>query len=119
VTGNWSLPPGASTQSFTVTPGRTYSMWVYGNIPNGIVMWNATVTVANTNVPVIGSQYGWWYTPGNALVLSSIPSQISGTNGAIITTPTSFGPNTSNVFEFRFTNNTDSPQIVEYGYIAI
>jgi hypothetical protein len=99
--------------------GRTYSMWVYGNIPNGIVAWNATVTVTNSNVPAIGSQYGWWYTPGNALVLSAIPSQISGTNGAIITTPTSFGPNTSNVFEFRFTNNTDSPQIVEYGYIAI
>jgi hypothetical protein len=94
-------------------------MWVYGNIPNGIVAWNATVTVSNTNVPAIGSQYGWYYLPGNALALLAIPSQIAGTSGTIITSPSSFAPNTSNVFEFGFRNNTVSPQIVEYGYIAI
>ena len=52
VNGSWILAPGSNNVSITVAPGGTYSMWVYGNIPNGIAMWNATVTTANTNVPV-------------------------------------------------------------------
>jgi hypothetical protein len=67
VTGSWTLTTGANTVSFTVTAGQSYVMWVNGNIPNGIINWNATVTLSNPNVPVIGVQYGWYYLAGNAL----------------------------------------------------
>ena len=118
-TGAWSVPAGASTQSFTVEAGHSYSMWVNGNIPNGIITWNATVTTSNTNVPAVGSQYGWYYTPGNALVLTTIPDQIIGTNGSIANTPTSYAPNTSNVFNFGITNNSGTTQTINYGYTQI
>jgi hypothetical protein len=91
-------------------------MWVNGNIPNGIVTWNATVTTSNTNVSVVGVQYGWYYT-GNGLVLTSIPNQIVGTAGNISTI--SYGGTTSNVFTFGITNNSVSPQIVYYGYVKV
>jgi len=118
-TGTWTLPTGASTQSFTVESGHSYSMWVNGNIPNGIITWNATVTTSNSNVPAVGSQYGWYYTPGNALVLTAMPGQIIGTHGSILNTPTSYAPNTSNVFSFGITNNSGTSQTISYGYIKL
>jgi hypothetical protein len=118
VTGTWTVPTGASTQSFTIDAGGTYSMWVNGNVPNGIIIWNATVTTANTNVPVIGSQYGWYYIDGNALVLTSMPDQIKGTNNTIISSP-SFYTNFSNVFKFGITNNSGSSQVINWGYIKL
>jgi len=90
---------------------------VNGNIPNGIVNWNATVTLTNTNVPAIGVQYGYYYAVGNALVLTAIPNQIVGTAGSIVTTTPAL--TTSNVFTFGITNNSGSPQIVYYGYLKI
>lgn len=117
VSGSWTLSAGTNTVSFTVTAGESYVMWVNGNIPNGIVNWNATVTLSNTNVPAIGVQYGWYYLAGNALVLTSIPSQIVGTAGAIITTsPPALN---SNTFTFGITNNSGTSQIIYYGYIKI
>ena len=118
-TGNWTIPAGASIQSFTVEGGHTYSMWVNGNIPNGIITWNATVTTSNANVPVVGFQYGWYYTAGNQLVLTSMPDQITGTNGSIVNTPASYAPNTSNVFKFGITNNSETSQTINYGYIKL
>jgi hypothetical protein len=92
-------------------------MWVNGNIPNGIVNWNATVTLSNSNVPVIGVQYGWYYLAGNALVLTSIPSQIVGTAGTISTSaPTVSNTNT---FTFGITNNSGASQTIYYGYTQI
>ena len=118
--GSWTLSPGANTVSFTVTAGESYVMWVNGNIPNGIVNWNATVTLSNPNVPAIGVQYGWWYDPfpatGN-LVLTAIPNQIAGTAGGISTA--TYAGATSNVFTFGITNNSGSPQIVYYGYTKV
>jgi hypothetical protein len=118
-TGAWSAPAGASTQSFTVEAGASYTMWVNGNIPNGIITWNATVTTSNTNVPVVGSQYGWYYTAGNALVLTAMPDQIIGTTNTLISSPTSYAPNTSNVFKFGITNNSGTTQTINYGYIKL
>ena len=92
-------------------------MWVNGNIPNGIVNWNATVTLSNSNVPVIGVQYGWYYIAGNIFVLTSIPSQIVGTAGSIITSAPEV--TNSNTFTFGITNNSASSQIVYYGYTQI
>jgi hypothetical protein len=93
-------------------------MWMRGNIPNGIVIWNATVSITNTNVPVIGNQYAWYYTGGGStLVLTSIPTQIIGTNGSIITNTIS--TTTANVFTFGITNNSGSICTVQYGYISL
>ena len=116
-TGSWTLSAGTNTVSFTVTAGQSYVMWVNGNIPNGIVNWNATVTLSNSNVPVIGVQYGWYYLAGNALVLTSIPSQIVGTAGSIVTTSPIVS--NSNTFTFGITNNSGVSQMVYYGYIKI
>ena len=117
VTGSWTLSTGANTVSFTVTPGQSYVMWVNGNIPNGIVNWNATVTLSNSNVPVIGSQYGWYYAAGNALVLTSIPNQIVGTLGSISTSAPTVS--NSNTFTFGITNNSVTSQTIYYGYIKV
>ena len=117
VTGSWTLTTGANTVSFTVTEGQSYVMWVNGNIPNGIINWNATVTLSNPNVPVIGVQYGWYYLAGNALELTSIPSQIVGTAGSISTSAPVVS--NSNTFTFGITNNSGSSQIIYYGYIKI
>jgi len=116
-TGSWILTPGANSVSFTVDLNNTYMMWVRGNIPNGICIWNAVVSVSNNNVGVIGNQYGWWYTSGNNLELTSIPSQIIGTSGTIITTE--IITTTSNVFNFGITNNTASSQTIYYGYLKL
>ena len=119
VTGSWTLNPGLNYVSFTVNSGGTYSMWVNGNIPHGIALWIATVTTANTNVPVLGSQSAWYYSAGNALVWTSIPDQIIGNNNNIISSPGSYAPNTSNVFKFGITNNSSSTQTIYYGYIKL
>jgi hypothetical protein len=116
-TGSWTLATGANTVSFTATAGQSYVMWVNGNIPNGIVNWNATVTLSNSNVPVIGSQYAWYYLLGNALVLTSIPNQIVGTLGSISTSSPTVS--NSNTFTFGITNNSGASQTVYYGYTQI
>jgi len=117
VTGSWTLSAGTNTVSFTVPAGQSYVMWVNGNIPNGIVNWNATVTLSNNNVPVIGVQYGWYYAAGNALVLTSIPSQIIGTAGTI--SNSSPAVSNTNTFTFGITNNSGSSQVVYYGYVKV
>ena len=118
VTGSWTVTPGTATYSFTVDWNRTYLMWVRGNIPNGIIAWNATATVTNANVPVIGQQFAWNYTGGGTpLSFVSIPSQIIGTPGTISTDATSFS--TANTFEFSISNTTGTDQTVTYGYIKL
>jgi hypothetical protein len=116
-TGSWTVPAGTSTRSFTVDWNHSYQMWVIGNIPNGIISWNANVNVTNANVPIVGSQYGWYYAEGGALVLTDIPEQIVGVNGAISTA--TFSTTTSNTFEFGITNNSGITQTINYGYIKI
>ena len=116
-TGSWTLSPGANTVSLTVPINGTYSIWVRGNIPNGIVTYTATVVVSNTNVPVLGSSYGWYYAAGNALVLTAIPTQIVGTQNNISSAVVS--TTTANVFTFDITNNSGSSQVVNWGYITL
>ena len=59
VTSSWTLSTGANTVSFTVELNNSYVMWLRGNIPSGICIWNATVSISNSNVAVIGNQYAW------------------------------------------------------------
>jgi hypothetical protein len=117
VTGSWTLAAGTNTVSLTVRGPGTYSIWVNGNIPNGIVTYTATIVVTNTNVPVVGSSYGWYYAAGNALVLTSIPNQIVGTENNISTAVVA--TTTANVFTFGITNNSGTSQIVNYGYTKL
>lgn len=117
VTGGWVLNTGTNAANITVPQGGTYTIWVNGNIPNGIAVWNATVTVTNNNVPVIGQQFAWNYS-GNALVITSIPNQIIGTAGAISNASPSVGT-TTNVFQFSIDNNSGDPQTVNWGYTKL
>ena len=116
-TGSWTLSPGANTVSLTVPINGTYSIWVRGNIPNGIVTYTATAAVTNTNVPVVGSSYGWYYASGNALVLTAIPTQFVGTANTISTAVVS--TTTANVFTFGITNNSGTSQVVDWGYTKL
>jgi hypothetical protein len=119
VTGSWTVTPGTNNYSFIVDINNTYNLWVLGNIPNGIISYNATVTVTNTNVPVIGVQYTWNYTGGGSpILLTSIPTQIIGTAGVISTDSPAVGT-TTNTFVFGIQNNTGSNVTVDYGYIKI
>ena len=118
VTGSWTVTPGTNTYSITLDTNAAYNLWVRGNIPNGIITYVATVSMTNSNVPVIGSQYAWNYTGGGSpILLTSIPNQIIGTVGTISTATVE---NTStNVFNFGISNTTGSNQTVEWGYTKI
>jgi hypothetical protein len=117
--GTWTVPTGNSTQSFTVTPNNTYNMWVEGNIPNGIIVWNATATVTNTNVPVAGAQYAWVYNGGGTPIdFTSIPNQFEGISNTIVRS--SVAPSTTtNRFDFGINNTSGNSQTVRYGWIQI
>jgi hypothetical protein len=118
VSGSWTVTPGTNNYSFTVDINNTYNLWVLGNIPNGIIVYNATVSVSNTNVPVIGYQYAWNYTGGSSPIsFTSIPAQIIGTAGAISTASPAVA--STNTFVFGIQNNTGSGVTVNYGYVKI
>jgi hypothetical protein len=118
VTGSWTVPVGNNTQSFTVTINNMYQLWVLGNIPNGIIVYNATVSVSNTNVPVIGQQFAWNYEGGgNILMFTSIPAQIIGTAGAISNAQPAVA--NTNVFTFGINNTSGNTVTVNYGYTKI
>jgi hypothetical protein len=117
--GSWTVTTGTSTYNFTLPSEGTYTMWVNGNIPNGIILWNATVSVSNSNVPAIGSQYAWNYTSGGSpILLTAIPNQIRGVAGTINTDATYTG-NSSNRFDFTIANTSGSSRTVYYGYTKI
>jgi hypothetical protein len=116
--GSWTLASGVNTVSISVPLNGTYAIWINGNIPNGIATYTATAVVTNTNVPVLGSQYAWYYETGNALVFTSIPDQFVGTEGSI-SNASPYGGNTANVFTFGITNNSGSSQVVNYGFTKL
>jgi hypothetical protein len=119
VEGSWTVTAGTNTYSFTLPADGTYTMWVKGNIPNGIIVWNATVSVSNSNVPAIGTQYAWNYTGGGSpILLTAIPDQIKGTAGGISTDNTYVGT-TSNRFDFTIANTSGESQTVYYGYTKV
>jgi len=117
-TGSWTVTPGTNNYSFTVNSG-TYNMWVTGNIPNGIIVWNAIATVTNTNVPVVGQQYAWVYNGGGTPIdFVSIPNQFVGTGNAIVRS--NVAPSaTTNRFDFSINNTSGGNVTVSYGYTAL
>jgi hypothetical protein len=105
--------------SFTVDANESYQMWLRGNIPNGIIIWNATVTVTNTNVPVVGAQYAWVYDGGGTPIdFTSIPNQFVGTANTIVRSNTAPSA-TTNRFDFGINNTSGSSQTVYWGYITL
>jgi hypothetical protein len=119
ITGSWTVPTGNSTQSFTVPTSGTYQLWVDCNIPNGILAWNATATVTNSNVPVVGEQYAWVYNGGGTPIdFTSIPNQFVGTGNTIVRS--SVSPSvTTNRFDFGINNTSGGNVTVSYGYAKI
>jgi len=117
-TGTWTVTPGTNTYSFTLDINAAYNIWVRGNIANGIITYIATISITNSNVPVIGTQYAWNYTgAGNPILLTSIPNQVVGTAGTISTA--TVATTTSNRFDFGISNTTGSNQTVYWGYTKI
>jgi hypothetical protein len=118
-TGSWTVPTGNSTQSFTVPTSGTYQLWVDCNVPNGILVWNATATVTNSNVPVVGQQFAWVYNGGGTPIdFTSIPNQFVGTGNTIVRS--SVSPSvTTNRFDFGINNTSGGNVTVSYGYVKI
>jgi hypothetical protein len=119
ITGSWTVPTGNSTQSFTVPTSGTYQLWVDCNIPNGILAYNATATVTNSNVPVVGQQFAWVYNGGGTPIdFTSIPNQFVGTGNTIVRS--SVSPSvTTNRFDFGINNTSGGNVTVSYGYVKI
>ena len=116
--GSWNVTVGTNNYSFSVNANSTYQMWVWCNIPNGIIVWNAIVTVTNSNVPVVGQQFAWVYNGGGSPIdFTSIPNQIIGTANTIVRSSTSV--TNSNIFTFGVSNTSGSSQTVNYGWVKI
>jgi hypothetical protein len=118
VEGSWNITTGTNTYSFTVPANGAYQLWVRCNIPNGIITYLATVSVTNTNVPVLGSQRAYNYTGGGSpILLVTMPTQIVGAEGTISTATIS--GTTNNVFNFVISNTSGETQTAYYGYTKI
>ena len=119
VSDSWIVTTGTNTYSFTVPSSGTYQLWVDCNIPNGILAWNATATVTNSNVPVVGAQYAWVYTGGGTPIdFTSIPNQFTGTANTIVRSNTAPSA-TTNRFDFGINNTSGGNVTVRYGYTKI
>jgi hypothetical protein len=117
-TGSWTVATGTNTYSITVPVNGTYQLWVRGNIPNGILVYQATVSVTNTNVPALGTQRAWNYTAaGSPISLTTMPTQIVGVDGTISTA--TVVTTTANVFDFVISNTSGSPQTIFWGYVTL
>jgi hypothetical protein len=118
-TGSWTVTTGTNTYSFTVPASGTYQLWVDCNIPNGIIAWNATATITNTNVPVVGAQYAWVYNGGGTPIdFVSIPNQFTGTANTIVRSNTAPSA-TTNRFDFGINNTSGGNVTVRYGWVTI
>ena len=118
-TGSWTVTTGTNTYSITVPANGAYQIWVRGNIPNGIIAYNATATVTNTNVPVVGQHFAWVYNGGGTPIdFTSIPNQFIGTSNTIVRS--SVAPSaTTNRFDFGINNSSGSSQTVYWGYVTL
>jgi hypothetical protein len=118
-TGTWNVTTGTNTYSIQLAENGTYQIWVDCNIPNGILAYNATATVTNGNVPVVGVQYAWVYNGGGTPIdFVSIPNQFTGTANTIVRS--SVAPSaTTNRFDFGINNTSGGNVTVRYGWIAI
>ena len=117
-TGSWTVATGTNTYSITVPINGNYQLWVRGNIPNGIISYQATVSVTNSNVGVLGTQRAWNYTgAGSPILLTTMPTQIIGAEGTI--SSASVSTTTANRFDFVINNTSGSSQTVYWVYVTL
>jgi hypothetical protein len=117
--GSWTVTTGTNTYSITVPQNGAYQIWVRGNIPNGIIAYNATATVTNSNVPVVGQHFAWVYNGGGTPIdFTSIPNQFIGTSNTIVRSSVAPSANT-NRFDFGINNSSGSSQTVYWGYVTL
>jgi hypothetical protein len=115
---SWTVTTGSNTYSITVPINGNYQIWVRCNIPNGIFAYQATVSVTNTNVPVLGTQRAYNYTGGGSpILLTTMPTQIVGAEGTISTAVVA--TTTANRFDFVINNTSGSSQTVYWGYVTL
>ena len=115
--GTWNVGTGAGTYSFTIPGTGVYMLSVYATAANGIATYTATIFASNSNVPVVGNQYAYYYDYGNGLVWTSIPSQIQGTSGQIY----AYGTIAGNAYQFNFglTNNSGAATTASWTYTQL
>jgi hypothetical protein len=118
-TGSWTVTTGTNTYSIQLAENGTYQIWVDCNIPNGILAYNATATVTNGNVPIVGVQYAWVYNGGGTPIdFVSIPNQFVGTANTIVRSSVSPSA-TTNRLDFGINNASGGNVTVRYGYVKI
>jgi len=82
------------------------------------LVYQATVSVSNNNVAVLGTQRAWNYTgAGSPISLTTMPTQIVGAEGTISTA--TVVTTTANVFDFVISNTSGSPQTILWGYVTL
>jgi hypothetical protein len=117
--GSWTLNTGANTVSLTLDPSESYFISVFANFPNGILSYIAEAVISNPNVPVVGTQYAWYYSLGGSpIFFTSLPNQFIGSEGVIVSSSVSPSA-TTNRFDFGITNNSGSSQVVNYAWLKI
>lgn len=117
--GTFTLGLGTNAISITLDVNATYTMWLRATVDNGVIAYNATVTITNVNLPVLGQQQAYAYSgAGTVLDWVSLPTQIVGTAGSVIRSPTLIAT-PSNVFEFYIQNDSEEVIDLHYGYTKI
>lgn len=117
--GTWTVTAGTNTYSFTVASAGTYVMWIRGTTNNGVISWNATLTLTNDNLPALGQQQAYAYSgAGTVLDFTSLPSQIVGTAGTVTRSVTLLGTPVGE-FQFGISNTSGASVTVYYGWTKI
>jgi hypothetical protein len=94
-------------------------MWLRAVVDNGVIAYNATFTITNANLPVLGQQQAYAFSgAGTVLDFTSLPNQIVGTSGSVTRSPTILGTPAN---QFTFVIQNDSGEVVDlhYGYTKI
>jgi hypothetical protein len=112
LSGIFPLQPGNNQPlMFTLPAGGTYTLWLRATVDNGVIAYNATFTITNANLPVVGQQFAYVYTGGGTkLDIISLPSQIVGTPGTILRDPNILGTSST---DFQFVLSNSSGQVVD------
>jgi hypothetical protein len=117
--GTFPLPLGSTTTTFTLDVNATYTMWLRATVNNGVIAYNATFTITNANLPVLGQQQAYAYSgAGTVLDFTSLPTQIVGTAGNVTRSPTLLGT-PANQFTFVIQNDSGEEVDLHYGWTKI
>ena len=119
VEGTVPLELGSNTISINLQVNATYTMWLRAVVDNGVIAYNATVTITNVNLPVLGQQQAYAYSgAGTVLDFTSLPTQIVGTAGNVTRSPTLLGT-PANQFTFVIQNDSGEEVDLHYGWTKI